>query len=243
LNAWKSFYDKYLSEDGIFFVDQDSDYGPSRIIRVTGNCLSSSDEENLSSERGDLEKRTYLIGISLKCLPSSSPGSNLTMLKEEIGRFVHPVSSQLQLKDNNLRLIQLIISNKYSADISEQLSHVAGENWVLDHGVYAASYNRRLKYFKPPAEPMEGSDRYRLTIPANCQVLVCSTETLKYFLDTSFTDNLAQVFNVNHAYLTESNARTKLLEDSFAELLKLVYFDASEPYYSDSMKTDDVVST
>jgi len=61
-------------------------------------------------------------------------------------------------------------------------------------------------------------------------------------LDTSFTDNLAQVFNVNHAYLTESNARTKLLEDSFAELLKLVYFDASEPYYSDSMKTDDVVS-
>ncbi|KAK4528328.1 hypothetical protein GAYE_SCF55G6268 [Galdieria yellowstonensis] len=201
LNACKAFYDKGLSEDGIFFVDQDSDYGP---------------------KRGDSEKRTCLIGISLKCLPSSSPGFNLTMLKEEIGRFVHPISSQLQLKENNLMAIQLIISNKYSADISEQLSHVAGENWVLDHGVYAASYNRRLKYFKPPAEPMEGSDRYRLTIPANCQVIV--------------------FFNVNHAYLTESNARTKLLEDSFVELLKLVYFGASEPYYSDSMKKDDVVS-
>jgi len=123
-------------------------------------------------------------------------------------------------------VIQLIISNKYSADISEQLSHAAGDNWVLDHGVYASSYNRRLKDFKPPAEPMEGSDRYRLTIPANCQVVVCSTETLKYFLDTSFTDNLVHVFNVNHAYLTESNARTKLLEDSLVELVKLVHFDA-----------------
>ncbi|KAK4526885.1 hypothetical protein GAYE_SCF29G4803 [Galdieria yellowstonensis] len=247
LNAWKSFYDKYLSEDGIFFVDQDSDYGPSIIIRVTGNCLSSSDEENSSSELGEsetqasTEKRTYLIGISLKCLPSSSPGFNLIMLKEEIGRFVHPVSSQLQLKENNLMAIQLIISNKYSADISEQLSH-AGDNWVLDHGVYASSYNRRLKYFKPPVEPMEGSDRYRLTIPANCQVVVCSTETLKYFLDASFTDNLVQVFNVDHTSSTESNARTKLLEDSFVELLKLVHFDASEPYYSDSMETDDVAS-
>ncbi|KAK4525693.1 hypothetical protein GAYE_SCF15G3602 [Galdieria yellowstonensis] len=127
-NACKAFYDKYLSEDGISFVDQDSDYGPSIIIRVTGNCLSSSDEENSSSERGDLEKRTYVIGISLKCLPSSSPGFNLTMLKEEIGRAVHPVSSQLQLKDNNQMAIELIISNKYSADISEQISHAAGEN-------------------------------------------------------------------------------------------------------------------
>jgi hypothetical protein len=188
------------------------------------------------------EKRTYLIGISLKCLLVSSPGFNRNMLKEEIGRFVYPVSSQLQLKENNLMVIQLIISNKYSADISEQISHAAGDNWVLDHGIYASSYNRRLKYFKPPAEPMEGSDRYRLTIPANCQVVVCSTETLEYFLDTSFTDNLMQVFNVNQEYLNESNARTKLFEDSFVDFLKLVHFDASESYYSDSMKTDDVAS-
>ncbi|KAK4527531.1 hypothetical protein GAYE_SCF41G5454 [Galdieria yellowstonensis] len=203
VNACKAFYGKYLSEDGIFFVDQGSHCGPSIIIRVTVNCLSSSDEEDSPSGSGELEthatteKRTYLIGISLKCLPGSSPGFNLNMLKEEIGRFVYPVSSQLQLKENNLRVIQLIVSNKYSADISEQLSHANGDYRVLDHGIYASSYIRRLKYFKPPAEPMEGCNRYRLTIPANCQVVVCSTETLKYFLDTSFTDNLMQVFNVN----------------------------------------------
>jgi len=35
VDACKAFYDKYLSEDGVLFVDQGSRSGPSRIIRVT----------------------------------------------------------------------------------------------------------------------------------------------------------------------------------------------------------------
>ncbi|KAK4528845.1 hypothetical protein GAYE_SCF65G6792 [Galdieria yellowstonensis] len=52
-SAWKNFFDKYLSKDGIFLPDRHNSYGPDVILRVSAPMvdLSSSPQEDESSQK------------------------------------------------------------------------------------------------------------------------------------------------------------------------------------------------
>jgi hypothetical protein len=62
------------------------------------------------------------------------------MIKEEVDKFLVPVSSQLKLEKNDIWAIQLVVSTSYNNEVS---SHFTDKrNWIMNTGVY---YEERFK--------------------------------------------------------------------------------------------------
>jgi len=203
LNAWKDLYDKYLSEDGIFLPNKDNSCGPDILVRVSVpiDDDSSSSNEGYSSltemlmDTSSKKRRVYLIGIALKCYHSSS--LNLAMIKNEVDKFLVPVSSQLELEKNDIWAIQLVVSTSYHNDVSSHF--VDKQNWVIDTGKKVSSSS------STPSHDMNycDSDQEGLHIGPNCQLVVCSIENLEKFLGQQIYDQIQKVCSERENFLTK----------------------------------------
>lgn len=208
-SAWKNFFDKYLSKDGIFLPDRHNSYGPDVILRVSAPMvdLSSAPQEDESSqkqvymEKTSSEKdRICLIGIALKYYDSSGPGVDRAMIEHEVAKFLEPISSQLELKKySNITAIQLIISNKYHDSV---LRHFTGQqNLVLNSGVYYEDEDGKLTSNLPNS--LNYPKEKWLEVPENCQVVICSPHYLKDFLGSSVYEDTEQGFDEDEKFLED----------------------------------------
>eukprot|EP00871_Galdieria_phlegrea_P004173 jgi/Galph1/4757/GphlegSOOS_G3423.1 len=209
-NAWNLFYDKFLSkEDGIFILPSQHSRGPDLIIRLSKNV---TEETTTSSQMADStqlvtfssqeEPIVYLIGISLKCYHLTGPGVGRSLIKDETENFLIPVVQQLELKAKNIVVIQIIISTKYSIEVTRQFTD--HQNWILNSGVYYENDNGELVCQSLSSAAISGSTNEWLTIPSRCQLVVCSTTSLQSFLGPESYSQLEQVFRNEDAIQTDS---------------------------------------
>ncbi|GJQ10947.1 hypothetical protein GpartN1_g2738.t1 [Galdieria partita] len=234
INAWKPFFEKYLSKDGIFIPIRQDSNGPDVLIRVTDMKDNSflaiqgeSSSEQTPMETETTKKSVYLIGIALKCFQLSSSGVGRSMIKSEVAKFLHPVASQLELMQNNLRAIQLIVSNKYTEEVSRQFRD--NQNWILNSGVYYEDNNNNIVYSSINSEIQPQNIREEwLWIPPHCQVVVCSTTSLRTFLGCKTSRDLERVFADNPGWLEQLKPLSDLLSNSFVDLLGRIPFEESE---------------
>ncbi|GJQ09154.1 hypothetical protein GpartN1_g945.t1 [Galdieria partita] len=234
VNAWKPFFEKYLSKDGIFIPVRQNSNGPDVLIRVTDMKDNSflviqgeSSSEQTPMETETTKKRVYLIGIALECFQLSSSGVGRSMIKAEVAKFLHPLASQLELEQNNLTAIQLIVSDKYTEDVSRQFRN--NENWILNSGVYYEDNNNNIVYSSINSERQPQNIREEwLWIPPHCQVVVCSTTSLRTFLGCKASEDLERVFGENAGWLDQLKPLYDLLSNSFVDLLRRIPFEESE---------------
>ncbi|KAK4526215.1 hypothetical protein GAYE_SCF20G4129 [Galdieria yellowstonensis] len=216
-NAWKDLYDKYLSEDGIFLPNKDNSCGPDIFVRVSVpiDDDSSGSDEGCSSLTEMLmytsskKRRVYLIGITLKYYHSSSV--DVDMIKEEVDKFLVPVSSQLELEKNDIWAIQLVLSTSYNNEISSHFTDK--QNWIMNTGVY---YEERFKKKHPSPSAWQdtsssNSDNESLHIGPNCQLVVCSVDNLKDFLGQQVYEQLQKVSSDTESVLNKLDPLAKLL--------------------------------
>ncbi|KAK4527023.1 hypothetical protein GAYE_SCF34G4944 [Galdieria yellowstonensis] len=217
LNAWKDLYDKYLSEDGIFLPNKDNSCGPDIFVRVSVpiDDDSSGSDEGCSSltemlmDTSSKKRRVYLIGITLKYYHSSSV--HVDMIKEEVDKFLVPVSSQLELEKNDIWAIQLVVSTSYN---NEVFSHFTDkQNWIMNTGVYN---EERFKEKHPSPSAWQdtsssNSDKEGLHIGPNCQLVVCSVDNLKDFLGQQVYEQLQKVSSDTENVLSKLDPLAKLL--------------------------------
>ncbi|GJQ16009.1 hypothetical protein GpartN1_g7800.t1 [Galdieria partita] len=234
INTWKPFFEKYLSKDGIFIPIRQNSNGPDVLIRVTDMKDNSvlaiqgeSSSEQTPMETETTKKRVYLIGIALKCFQLSSSGVGRSMIKSEVAKFLHPVASQLELMQNNLRAIQLIVSDKYAEEVSKQFRN--NQNWILNSGVYYEDNNNNIVYSSINSEIQPQNIRKEwLCIPPHCQVVVCSTTSLRTFLGCKASRDIESVFGDDAGWLEQLKPLYDLLSDSFVDLLRRIPFEESE---------------
>ncbi|GJQ15928.1 hypothetical protein GpartN1_g7719.t1 [Galdieria partita] len=234
VTAWKPFFEKYLSKDGIFIPIRQNSNGPDVLIRVTDMKDNSflviqgeSSSEQTPMETETTKKRVYLIGVTLKCFQLSSSGVGRSMIKAEVAKFLHPVASQLELEQNNLTAIQLIVSDKYTEEVSRQFSD--NQNWILNSGVYYEDNNNNIVYSSINSEIQPQNIREEwLWIPPHCQVVVCSTTSLRTFLGCKASEDLERVFGDNAGWLEQLEPLSDLLNNSFVDLLRRIPFEESE---------------
>ncbi|KAK4528389.1 hypothetical protein GAYE_SCF55G6330 [Galdieria yellowstonensis] len=189
-SAWKEFYDKYLSKDGIFLPNKNNSAGPDIIVRVSVpiDASSSTPKKRQSSltqvsmDTSSKKRRVYLIGIALKCYGKSGVG--VAKIKEEVNKFLVPVSSQLELEKNDIWAIQLVVSTSYNNEVSNHFVHK--QNWVVDTRKKVSSSS------STPSHDMNysDSDKEDLRIGPNCQLVVCSIENLEKFLGKEIYDQI-----------------------------------------------------
>ncbi|GJQ10447.1 hypothetical protein GpartN1_g2238.t1 [Galdieria partita] len=234
VTAWKPFFEKYLSKDGIFVPIRQNSNGPDVLIRVTdmkGNSFlvvqGESSSEQAPTETETTKKRVYLIGAALKCFQLSSSGVGRSMIKAEVAKFLHPVASQLELEQNDLTAIQLIVSNKYTEEVSRQFSD--NQNWILNSGVYYEDNTNNIVYSSINSERQPQNVRQEwLRIPPHCQVVVCSTTSLRTFLGRKASEDLERVFGDNPRWLEQLKPLSDLLSNSFVDLLRRIPFEETE---------------
>eukprot|EP00871_Galdieria_phlegrea_P003576 jgi/Galph1/4219/GphlegSOOS_G2837.1 len=209
-NAWNLFYEPFLSkEDGIFILSSQHSRGPDLIIRLSKNV---TEETTTSSQMADStqlvtfssqeEPIVYLIGISLKCYHLTGPGVGRSFIKDETEKFLIPVAQQLELKAKNIVVIQLIISTKYSIEVTRKFTD--HQNWILNSGVYYENDNGELVCQSLSSAAISGFANEWLTIPSRCQLVVCSTTSLQSFLGPEAYSQLEQVFRNENATQTDS---------------------------------------
>ncbi|KAK4525217.1 hypothetical protein GAYE_SCF08G3123 [Galdieria yellowstonensis] len=216
-NAWKDLYDKYLSEDGIFLPNKDNSCGPDIFVRVSVpiDDDSSGSDEGCSSLTEMLmytsskKRRVYLIGITLKYYHSSSV--DVDMIKEEVDKFLVPVSSQLELEKNDIWAIQLVVSTSYNNEVSSHFTDK--QNWIMNTGVY---YEERFKKKHPSPSAWQdtnssNSDKEGLHIGPNCQLVVCSVDNLKDFLGQQVYEQLQNLSSDTESVLYKLDPLAKLL--------------------------------
>ncbi|KAK4528176.1 hypothetical protein GAYE_SCF53G6111 [Galdieria yellowstonensis] len=189
-SAWKEFYDKYLSEDGIFLPNRNNSAGPDILVRVSvpidaSSSTSKKRQSSLTQVSMDIsskKRRVYLIGIALKCYGKSGVG--VAKIKEEVDKFLVPVSSQLELERNDIWAIQLVVSTSYNNEVSNHF--VDKQNWVIDTRKKVSSSS------STPSHDMNysNSDQEGLRIGRNCQLVVCSIENLEKFLGKEIYDQI-----------------------------------------------------
>eukprot|EP00871_Galdieria_phlegrea_P000111 jgi/Galph1/10/GphlegSOOS_G66.1 len=141
-----------------------------------------------SSEQGPI---VYLIGISLKCYHLAGQGIGLSHIKNETEKFLIPVAQQLDLEANNMAVIQVIVSTKYTKEVTRQF--IDHQNWILNSGTYEND-NGHICLQSLPSPPACDSSNEWLSIPQRCQLVVCSTTGLQSFLGTEAYSQLEQVF-------------------------------------------------
>ncbi|KAK4522640.1 hypothetical protein GAYE_PCTG14G0530 [Galdieria yellowstonensis] len=216
-NAWKDFYDKYLSEDGIFLPNRDNSNGPDILIRVSVPMHASSSSHNegqscltpVSTHTSSKRRRVYVIGITLKYYHNSSV--SIDMIKEEADKFLVPVSSQLDLEKNDIWAIQLIVSTSYNNEVSSHFTDK--QNWIMNTGVY---YEECFKKKHPSLSASQDtsnsdSDNESLYVGPNCQLVVCSAENLKNFLGQQVYDQLRKAYFGSESVLKKLDPLGKLL--------------------------------
>ncbi|GJQ13370.1 hypothetical protein GpartN1_g5161.t1 [Galdieria partita] len=234
VNAWKPFFEKYLSKDGIFVPIRQNSSGPDVLIRVTDMKDNSflviqgdSSSEQAPMETETTKKRVYLIGIALKCFQLSTSGVGRSLIKSEVAKFLHPVASQLELQQNNLKAIQLIVSDKYTEEVSKQFRN--NQNWILNSGVYYEDNNNNIVYSSINSERQPQNIREEwLWIPPHCQVVVCSTTSLRTFLGCKASEDLERVFGDNAGWLEQLKPLSDLLSNSFVDLLGRIPYEEYE---------------
>eukprot|EP00871_Galdieria_phlegrea_P003741 jgi/Galph1/4368/GphlegSOOS_G3027.1 len=208
-NAWNIFYDTFLSkEDGIFIPFSQYSKGPDLIIRlpknVTEDTISpsqmtdSSQVSTFSSQQGPM---IYLIGISLKCYHLAGQGVGLSHIKNETEKFLIPVAQQLGLKAKNIVVIQLVVSTRYTKEVTKQFTD--HQNWVLNSGTYEND-NGHIYHQSLSSAPISGSANEWLTIPSRCQLAVCSTTSVQSFFGPVAYSQLGEVFLNEDAIQTDS---------------------------------------
>ncbi|GJQ15548.1 hypothetical protein GpartN1_g7339.t1 [Galdieria partita] len=234
VTAWKPFFEKYLSKDGIFVPIRQNSNGPDVLIRVTDMKDNSflaiqgeSSSEQTPMETETTKKRVYLIGIALKCFQLSSSGVGRSMIKAEVAKFLHPVASQLELEQNDLTAIQLIVSDKYAEEVSRHFRD--NQNWILNSGVYYEDNTNNIVYSSINSEIQPQNIREEwLRIPPHCQVVVCSTTSLQTFLGRKASEELERVFADNPGWLEQLKPLYDLLSNSFVDLLRRIPFEEYE---------------
>ncbi|KAK4528811.1 hypothetical protein GAYE_SCF65G6758 [Galdieria yellowstonensis] len=248
LNAWKEFYDKFLSEDGVFLPNRPNSNGPDILVRVSvpiDDDSSSSDESGSSltemlMDTSSKKRRVYLIGIALKYYHSSRV--SVGMIKEEVDKFLVPVSSQLDLEENDIWAIQLVVSTSYNNEVSSHFTEK--RNWVMNTGVY---YERRFEKKRPSPGAWQdasssNSDKEGLHIGPNCQLVVCSVDNLKDFLGQQVYEQLLKVYSDNESVLMKLDPLAKLLGRNLERLWRSDVPVVPEPSQMDivSTRTDTV---
>eukprot|EP00871_Galdieria_phlegrea_P002533 jgi/Galph1/3280/GphlegSOOS_G1934.1 len=187
-NAWNLFYDKFLSKEdecngGDNYLESNGRLNPTCNLFFTrgANCISHC--------------------ISLKCYHLTGPGVGRSFIKDETEKFLIPVAQQLDLKAKNIVVIQLIISTKYSIEVTRQFTD--HQNWILNSGTYEND-NGHIYHQSLSSPSSSGSANEWLTIPSRCQLVVCSTTSLQSFLGTEAYSQLEQVFKNEDAIQTDS---------------------------------------
>ncbi|KAK4524641.1 hypothetical protein GAYE_SCF05G2542 [Galdieria yellowstonensis] len=215
-SAWKEFYDKYLSKDGIFLPNKNNSAGPDIIVRVSVpiDASSSTPKKRQSSltqvsmDTSSKKRRVYLIGIALKCYGKSGVG--VAKIKEEVNKFLVPVSSQLELEKNDIWAIQLVVSTSYNNDVSNHFVHK--QNWVIDTGKKDSSSS------STPSHDMSYSDADQegLRIGPNCQLVVCSIENLEKFLGKEIYDQIEKArCSERESFLTKVTPLSRVIGTLF----------------------------
>ncbi|EME29984.1 archaeal ATPase / transposase [Galdieria sulphuraria] len=253
VSAWKPLFETCLSNDGIFIPTRQNSSGPDVLIRVTqtsdnsiliGQDASSVEQISMETETSASDilnkRRIYLIGIALKCYQMSSPGVGRSIIKAECAKFLHPVASQLDLENHNIMAIQLIVSNKYTAEVSKQLKD--NQNWVLDSGIYYEDHNNHIvsSPINSATKPQNTREEW-LWIPPHCQVVVCSTSSLKSFLGCKASEDLDRVFGDHPLWLDQLRPLSNLLENSLIDLLSRAPFEQSSERNIQSMERGNPV--
>ncbi|KAK4526317.1 hypothetical protein GAYE_SCF22MG4231 [Galdieria yellowstonensis] len=242
-NAWKEFYDKFLSEDGIFLPNRLNSNGPDILVRVSvpiDDDSSSSDESGSSltemlMDTSSKKRRVYLIGIALKYYNRSTV--SVGMIKEEVDKFLVPVSSQLDLEENDIWAVQLVVSTSYNNEISSHFTEK--QNWVMNTGVY---YERRFEKKRPSPGAWQdasssNSDKEGLHIGPNCQLVVCSVDNLKDFLGQQVYEQLLKVYSDNESVLMKLDPLAKLLGRNLERLWRSDVPVVPEPSQMDIVST------
>eukprot|EP00871_Galdieria_phlegrea_P000518 jgi/Galph1/1467/GphlegSOOS_G155.1 len=197
-SAWKAFFDTYLSkEDGIFIPVTPQSRGPDLIVRISKQAETETNNPSSTPLNKNRQEPIYVIGISLKCYRMDRGGIGRSQIKEEVEKFLIPISKDIDLEEQNVFAIQLIISTKYTEQVSKQFTD--NQNWVLNSGIYYEQDNRELNVRPHNAPPLRGAVSQWLSIPDRCQLVVCSTETLKTFLGSDAYKELQGKLQVDNS--------------------------------------------
>ncbi|KAK4523577.1 hypothetical protein GAYE_PCTG70G1473 [Galdieria yellowstonensis] len=242
-NAWKEFYYNCLSEDGIFLPNRENSNGPDILVRVSvrrHDSALSADESGSSLDQVAMDTssertRVYLIGIALKYYNRSTV--SVGMIKEEVDKFLVPVSSQLDLKENDIWAIQLVVSTSYNNEVSSHFTEK--QNWVMNTGVY---YERRFEKKRPSPGAWQdasssNSDKEGLHIGPNCQLVVCSVDNLKDFLGQQVYEQLQKVYSDTESVLMKLDPLAKLLGRNLERLWRSDVPVVPEPSQMDIVST------
>eukprot|EP00871_Galdieria_phlegrea_P002203 jgi/Galph1/2984/GphlegSOOS_G1641.1 len=130
------------------------------------------------------------------------PGVGRSLIKDETEKFLIPVAQQLDLKAKNIVVIQLIISTKYSIEVTRQFTD--HQNWILNSGVYYENDNGELVCQSLSSAAVSFSTNEWLTIPSRCQLVVCWTTSLQSFLGREAYSQLEHVFRNEDAIQSDS---------------------------------------
>eukprot|EP00871_Galdieria_phlegrea_P000440 jgi/Galph1/1397/GphlegSOOS_G92.1 len=197
-SAWKAFFDTYLSkEDGIFIPVTPQSRGPDLIVRISKQAETETNNPSSTPLNKNRQEPIYVIGISLKCYRMDRGGIGRSQIKEEVEKFLIPISKDIDLEEQNVFAIQLIISTNYTEQVSKQFTD--NQNWVLNSGIYYEQDNRELNVRPHNAPPLRGAVSQWLSIPDRCQLVVCSTETLKTFLGSDAYKELQKKLQVDNS--------------------------------------------
>eukprot|EP00871_Galdieria_phlegrea_P003166 jgi/Galph1/3850/GphlegSOOS_G2541.1 len=170
-SAWKSFFDTWLSQkDGFLISATHYSGGPEWILRVSKQPETEISTPSLISLTEDTQAPIYLIGISLKCYDMKQGVTDRAEIKKEVDKFLIPISKDIDLKEKNVFAIQLIVSTKYTEQVTKQFTE--HENWVLDSGIYDEQDNRELNFRSHNSLlPRCSTVNQWLSIPDRCQLV------------------------------------------------------------------------
>eukprot|EP00871_Galdieria_phlegrea_P003942 jgi/Galph1/4549/GphlegSOOS_G3204.1 len=198
-SAWKSFFDTWLSQkDGFLISATHYSGGPECILSVSKQPETEISTPSLISLTEDTQAPIYLIDISLKCYDMKQGVINRAEIKKEVDKFLIPISKDIELEEKNVFAIQLIVSTKYTEQVTKQFTE--HENWVLDSGIYDEQDNRELNVRSHNSLlPRCSTVNQWLSIPDRCQLVVCSKENLKTFLGSDAYKELQSKLEVDNS--------------------------------------------
>eukprot|EP00871_Galdieria_phlegrea_P002728 jgi/Galph1/3456/GphlegSOOS_G2107.1 len=183
-NAWNLFYEDSYPEKMTFSPSQVTD---------------STQLVTFSSQEGPI---VYLIGISLNCYHLAGQGVGLSLIKNETEKFLIPVAQQLDLKAKNMAIIQVIVSTKYTKEVTRQFTD--HQNWTLNSGIYYENDNGHICLQSLSSPPACDSCNEWLIIPSRCQLVVCSATSWQSFLGREAYSELGEVFVNEDAIQSDS---------------------------------------
>eukprot|EP00871_Galdieria_phlegrea_P003485 jgi/Galph1/4137/GphlegSOOS_G2831.1 len=187
----------FIQEDGIFIPVTPQSRGPDLIVRISKQAETETNNPSSTPLNKNRQEPIYVIGISLKCYRMDRGGIGRSQIKEEVEKFLIPISKDIDLEEQNVFAIQLIVSTKYTEQVSKQFTD--NQNWVLNSGIYYEQDNRELNVRPHNAPPLRGAVSQWLSIPDRCQLVVCSTETLKTFLGSDAYKELQKKLQVDNS--------------------------------------------